>query len=54
MKTKYSKRFLKEAKNLRKKLSKIDEDLLKFVTSLEKDSLGTVNKGIWFQILVYF
>jgi mRNA-degrading endonuclease RelE of RelBE toxin-antitoxin system len=37
MKTTYSKRFLKEAKNLRKKYRKIDDDLLKFVNTLEND-----------------
>jgi mRNA-degrading endonuclease RelE of RelBE toxin-antitoxin system len=37
MKTIYSKRFLKEAKNLRKKYRKIDDDLLKFVNALEND-----------------
>lgn len=41
MQTKYSKRFLKEAKDLRKKYHKIDEDLLNFVNSLEeRKSIG--------------
>jgi mRNA-degrading endonuclease RelE of RelBE toxin-antitoxin system len=35
MQTKYSKHFLKEAKNLRKKYQKLDQDLLNFIDVIE-------------------
>ena len=54
MQTKYSQRFLKEAKNLRKKYRKIDEDILKIVNSIEKDKFTAIDRVKGFEHLSIF
>jgi len=54
MQTKYSQRFLKEAKNLRKKYRKIDEDILKIVNSIEKDKFTAIDRVKGFEHLGIF